>query len=165
MAKFSAFTLKGEAQLDRLNTEVLILSDLRKNREARPRMWKGLWDTGASRSTITQRIVDYFGLIPIGNTNISTANGITVAKTYYIDMGLPNGVLVRDVLVSCADLGPDLDVLIGMDIIKHGDFAITNKNKKTTFSFRIPSINEIDYCKEETKTQKADDKKISDHNK
>lgn len=35
-----------------------------------------------------------------------------------------------------------------MDIIKHGDFSITNINNKTTFSFRIPSTKEIDYVKE-----------------
>lgn len=61
---------------------------------------------------------------------------------------MPNGVTVKNVLVSCSDLGDDIDVLIGMDIIKHGDFAITNVNGKTTFSFRTPSIQEIDYVKE-----------------
>lgn len=35
-----------------------------------------------------------------------------------------------------------------MDIIRHGDFAITNINNCTTFSFRTPSIKEIDYVKE-----------------
>ena len=87
-------------------------------------------------------------LIPVGNTNISTANGIVAVNTYFVDFGLPNGVTVKNVLVSCADLGDDIDVLIGMDIIRHGDFAITNTNKKTTFSFRTPSIQEIDYVEE-----------------
>ena len=35
-----------------------------------------------------------------------------------------------------------------MDIIRHGDFSITNVNNKTTFSFRTPSVEEIDYVKE-----------------
>ena len=40
-------------------------------------------------------------------------------------------------------LGPQ--VLIGMDIITLGDFAITNQNHTTTFSFRMPSLHTIDY--------------------
>ena len=44
--------------------------------------------------------------------------------------------------------GIAIRILIGMDIIKHGDFSITNVNGKTTFSFRTPSVKEIDYVKE-----------------
>ena len=65
-----------------------------------------------------------------------------------MDFGLPNGVTIKNILVSCADLGDDIDVLIGMDIIRHGDFSITNINNRTTFSFRTPSIKEIDYVEE-----------------
>jgi hypothetical protein len=36
---------------------------------------------------------------------------------------------------------PGTDVLIGMDIISMGDFAITNARGKTIFSFVIPSLN------------------------
>lgn len=132
-----------------LKTDTLILSNIRDtNQPYTPKMWRGLWDTGASRSSITQRIVNDLNLIPVGDTNISMANGIVTVNTYFVDLGLPNGVTVENVLVSCADLGEDIDVLIGMDIIRHGDFSITNVNYKTTFSFRTPSIREIDYVKE-----------------
>ncbi len=79
---------------------------------------------------------------------ISTANGVVLVNTYFINLTLPNHVTVKDVLVTGADLGNNIDVLIGMDIIRHGDFSITNMNNSTTFSFRIPSISEIDYVKE-----------------
>jgi hypothetical protein len=39
------------------------------------------------------------------------------------------------------------DVLIGMDIIKKGNFTITNLNSKTIFSFQYYSINDIDSVK------------------
>jgi hypothetical protein len=35
----------------------------------------------------------------------------------------------------------DFDVIIGMDIITCGDFAISNYGRKTVVSFRIPSQN------------------------
>ena len=149
MDKFLAFTLKSNGILNMLKTDTLVLSDIRKKDTSyTPKLWRGLWDTGASKSSITQRIVDDLNLIPVGNTNISTANGVVAVNTYFVDFGLPNGVTVKNVLVSCADLGEDIDVLIGMGIIRHGDFSITNVNNKTTFSFRTPSVEEIDYVKE-----------------
>ncbi len=152
MDKFLAFTLKSNGILNMLKTETLVLSNVRDSEKPfEPKLWRGLWDTGASKSSITKRIVDDLSLIPVGNTNISTANGIVTVNTYFVDFGLPNGVTVKNVLVSCADLGDDIDVLIGMDIIKHGDFSITNTNNRTTFSFRTPSIQEIDYVKESKK--------------
>ena len=35
-----------------------------------------------------------------------------------------------------------------MDVITTGDLAITNHNGKTTFSFRVPSCEEIDFVAE-----------------
>jgi hypothetical protein len=35
-----------------------------------------------------------------------------------------------------------------MDIIAMGDFAVTNFNDKTTFSFRVPAAKEIDFIPE-----------------
>ena len=138
MKNFLAFTLKSKEKLNMLKTETLILSDVRdKSKTYEPKMWTGLWDTGASNSCINQRIVDDLSLIPIGNKKISTANGMTIVNSYFVDIGLPNHVVVKNVLVSCADLGEDIDVLLGMDIITHGDFSITNTNNKTTFSFRV----------------------------
>ena len=40
------------------------------------------------------------------------------------------------------------DVLIGMDLIGQGDFAITNFEGNTTLSFGMPSCIEIDFVKE-----------------
>ena len=149
MGNFRAFTLKSNGIMNMLKTDALVLSEIRdKTKSYTPKMWRGLWDTGASKSSINKRIADDLSLIPVGNINISTANGVVPVNTYFVDVGLPNGVTVKNVLVSCADLGDDIDILIGMDIIRHGDFSVTNVNNKTTFSFRTPSIQEIDYVKE-----------------
>lgn len=149
MERYSAFTLKAEIILDMLKTNVIISSRVKLNNiDYKPREWRGLWDTGASKSSIDKRIVDEMGLIPVGKGTICTANGIVPVNTYFIDLTLPNSVTVSNVLVTCADLGNDIDLLIGMDIIRHGDFAITNTENSTTFSFRMPSIEEIDYVEE-----------------
>lgn len=48
-------------------------------------------------------------------------------------------------MVTGGLLNTDTDFLIGMDIITLGDFAVTNVNGKTVFSFRYPSCEKIDY--------------------
>ena len=49
-----------------------------------------------------------------------------------------DGYLTHDVEVYCSDID-DYDMLVGMDIITLTDFCITNKDKKTRFTFRTPS--------------------------
>jgi len=63
---------------------------------------------------------------------------------------LPQGVGIPYLKVTEGDLPTNTDVLIGMDIITTGDFVITNKNWRTTFSFRIPSIEYIEFINEKT---------------
>ena len=53
-----------------------------------------------------------------------TSEGVPV---YKINVYLPNGVGVQMVNVTLGELPPKMDMLIGMDIITTGDFAITNK--------------------------------------
>lgn len=153
MDTFLAFTLKSNGILSTLETDALIDSNVKNgnNLISKDKKWRGLWDTGASKSSIDKRVVDELGLIPVGKGTISTANGIVLVNTYFIDLTLPNRVTIKDILVTCADLGEDIDVLIGMDVIQHGDFSITNINGATTFSFRIPSVEEIDYVQESNK--------------
>ena len=107
---------------------------------------QAIWDTGATATVITQNVVNELGLIPTGMSIVFTANGETTQNTYIVDIGLPNGVVVKDVTVTCAiALSGGCEALIGMDIISLGDFSITNHNGSTCMSFRIPSLHEIDY--------------------
>lgn len=110
--------------------------------------YKGLWDTGASKSVIKEEIAESLALPNIGCQYISTANGISLANTHFISLWLPNRFTFSNLLVTSSDLGNNIDLLIGMDIINQGDFAINNKNKKTSVTFRIPSMDKINYVKQ-----------------
>lgn len=110
-----------------------------------------LWDTGATNSCITQNVVDALGLVPTGVTTASTAAGAHRTNTYLVTLRLPHGVRFLNVPVTRADLGGGVDVLIGMDIITIGDFCITHGKGKTVFSFRVPSMLEIDFVAEQDK--------------
>ena len=107
-----------------------------------------IWDTGASASVITQEVVDNLGLIPTGMSLVNTAGGQVRQNTYIVDISLNAGITLKDVTVTCAEkLSGGCNVLIGMDIINQGDFSITNKDGITCMSFRVPSMHEIDFCR------------------
>ena len=106
----------------------------------------GLWDTGATCSVITQNVVDSLSLKPIRYGFVSTPSGEYETSFYYVDIGLPNHVIVGPLLVPLGKPS-GCDVLIGMDVIMSGDFAVSNYNGSTTFTFRVPSIETTDYVK------------------
>ena len=54
-----------------------------------------------------------------------------------------------DVAVVDTEIGDQgIDLLIGMDIISMGDFAVSNHAGKLVFTFRVPSIKTTDYVAE-----------------
>ena len=118
--------------------------------ETRPtaKDFRAIWDTGATATCITRDIVEACGLMPVGVTQIHTANGVRQTETFLVNITLPNGFIVENVTVAMTDVGPGADALIGMDIITQGDFAVTNRNGTTVFSFRMPSVVEFDFVKE-----------------
>ncbi len=108
-----------------------------------------LWDTGATNSVITTKVVEELGLAPSGMANVSGILGSGMQNTYLVSIYLPSSVSFREVNVTeCPSITGGYDVIIGMDIITTGDFSVTNVNGKTTFSFRYPSIKEIDFVAE-----------------
>jgi predicted aspartyl protease len=108
---------------------------------------KGLWDTGATGSCITKKVVDALGLSSVGIVECSTASGRDNRNSYMVNLLLPNGIMVTGIrAIECA-LARDIDALIGMDVILKGDFAITNFNGKTMASYCYPSRGEIDFNK------------------
>nr|ABZ06474.1 hypothetical protein ALOHA_HF4000010I05ctg1g38 [uncultured marine microorganism HF4000_010I05] len=61
-----------------------------------------------------------------------------------VNIILPNSLGVRSVRVTKGDMA-GVDLLIGMDVIGKGDFAVTNLNEITKLSFRFPSAAHIDF--------------------
>jgi hypothetical protein len=102
------------------------------------------WDTGATCSAITERVVQKLCLQPVSRAMISTPSGKRDCNQYYVNVCLPNRVRVQNVLVT-EGLMVSCDILIGMDIIGLGDFAVSNFNGETSFSFRMPSVGIIDF--------------------
>lgn len=143
MEESRAFTTYGEGLLNQLSNEVVVQC------EGKTISVKGIWDTGATNTCISTQVVDELGLIATGETIIRTPSGTSAQKTYLIDVQLPNNVLIRDLVAIDSAIGSqDVGILIGMDVIRAGDFAVSNHNGKTAFTFRIPSKRRTDYVAE-----------------
>jgi predicted aspartyl protease len=107
-----------------------------------------LWDTGASCSLISFEAAAKLGLKFVSKTVMSTPSDKKVpTNVYLVHIYLPNGARIINVRVLEGTLN-NCDMLIGMDVITLGDFAVTNYSGRTKFSFRIPSMTEIDFCKD-----------------
>ena len=72
----------------------------------------------------------------------SKADGNNKADVYTVAVGLPCKAIVRNLQVYALDID-DYDMLIDMDLMSQMDWAVTNKDEKTTFSFRYPSKDTI----------------------
>ena len=110
---------------------------------------QALWDTGATNTCISTSVVEKLHLIATGEGTIKTPSGSDKRGTYLVDIILPNNVTVPQVMVFDTEIGNQgLDMLIGMDIISQGDFAISNYQGTTMFSFRYPSVKHTNYVQE-----------------
>jgi len=146
-----AITRKYDVKVDCFVTESYIYApvDLSSCKDVkRVKVVRSLWDTGASVSLISARVAKVLGLVSIGKSGVSGYNeGIDVKDTYCVHVGLPTGDIVTNIMAMGFD-SDEYDVVIGMDVIGKGDLAVTNLNDKTTFTFRIPSEEVIDFSKE-----------------
>ena len=81
------------------------------------------------------------------------AQGSSQVETFLVNIRLPNSVGIPGIPVSRSVLPSEADILVGMDIISLGDFAVTNHNGLTKFSFRVPSVDHIDFVEEANRPQ------------
>jgi hypothetical protein len=152
MMRPSALTITGSGLLRELKTNAKVgipILDLTSPPGKLTGDVVAIWDTGATGSVITQRIVDELAIQPISMAVVHGVSGPELSPVYLVDFYLPSGVGVRGLKVTLGKL-PGADVLIGMDVITTGDFAVTNFGGKTVMSFRAPSQATFDFVKEST---------------
>jgi predicted aspartyl protease len=142
-----ALTIAGSGILNVIRSDCGIsqVFDPSKSEGQKPfSTFQAIWDTGATASVVNQHVVDTLSLKPIRMAVVQTRAGEYRTEVYLVNILLPNRVAFHSVHVTRGDI-TGAEVLIGMDIIGTGDFAITNQNGKTVFSFRWPSSTKIDF--------------------
>ncbi len=157
---FRAFTIRYDGIANRITTHIALTEAYDPADPPDPPIPRhkitALWDTGASRSVIKPATVDALGLTSVGTQMTAHAGGQEETDSYVVNFFLPNMVAVIGVQVTeCKNIVGDFGAIIGMDIIGTSDLAITNADGRTCMSFRIPSIETIDYAIEANRIRYA----------
>lgn len=98
-----------------------------------------LWDTGAVGTCIKPWLKDSLNLRLLSTSTLLEGVGGNVrAYMAFINIQLAHNIEIEDCLAHIAEFPGNADILIGMDIISMGDFAVCNTNNVTSFSFVIP---------------------------
>jgi len=140
-----AFTNRANGLADVLISDIFVSPALTPSDNFEPKQFKALWDTGATNSVVTHRVAKECGLVPTGVVKVQLVGKEDLRNTYMVAIGLPNRVIFPGVKVTDADSIGGADVLIGMDIINQGDLAVTHGDGNTCLSFRVPSVEVIDF--------------------
>lgn len=148
--KQSAFTIKFLGRVNVLTSKVGVSAALiDPNQSPQIIDFNAIWDTGASNSVIDQKVALKLGLSSIDRKQVLTADGHRQSNVYLVSIYLPNNVVFPELRVTDGDILADSgSILIGMDIIGGGDFAITHSGNKTCMSFQMPSSRRIDFVKD-----------------
>lgn len=101
-----------------------------------------MWDTAATRTHVSQKVIDLLQLQPIGETEIRSHRSVEMVKEYDVSLILPTNEFILNIVALHGDYTKirdwDIDVIIGMDIIRIGDFHIDYTQERAVFTFRHP---------------------------
>ena len=139
----SAFTCDYPVKVNQLVTEVVVSSSEQFQK------YHALWDTGATNCAISNRVIEELQLKSIDIIKVRYGDGEKDSNVYLMNILLPNNVMIQSIRATSLHITEEddntIDILVGMDIISLGCFAITNYNNKTALSFAIPSCEKIDF--------------------
>lgn len=100
------------------------------------RIYRALWDTGATETLISDKVVKELNLDKTGEVEVSTINGVIKVKRYTCKLLLQDHT--KSINIQPAEFSHriECDVIIGMDIIQYGLFILD----KGEFSFDIDQL-------------------------
>jgi predicted aspartyl protease len=100
------------------------------------RIYKALWDTGATESLISNKIITELNLEQTGKAELSTINGTINSKRYGCGLLLENHSKSINAQPAEFSHRKECDVIVGMDIIQYGLFVLN----RGEFSFTIEQL-------------------------
>ena len=141
--EYRGFTASYSEPVSELITPISILPILAAGRESRssPVEVQALWDTGATVTCMKPTLFERLKLRPLDTTNSEVFVGVggeVTANLTLVNLLLAPNFEIEFCPIYVLVFPGDTDLLIGMDIIRMGDFAVCNAENKTSFSFAVP---------------------------
>jgi hypothetical protein len=99
---------------------------------------KALIDTGASRSAISNSFVQAAKFVSYEKCTIRMAKGEYISSGYVVDIIFPHGISAGNIKAAEFSGRHEFDFIVGMDILRMTDMAITNAGGITVLSLRSP---------------------------
>ena len=147
-AKSSSFTVRADGKLPTIMFDVEISpATLTERNYLNPnrRKCRVMWSTGAVHSQLSRKLIEELDLEAIVKEENDKQQ-----LFYCLDVYLPNKVRMAKVEMTEINQTlphPDVECIIGMDIISLGDCSVSHSDGNTFFSFRVPSLGGTDYVK------------------
>lgn len=154
-----AFTTRFNGRASRLINQVEIFPAFAVGATPLPgKKYVALYDTGATHSTISPKVVQELNLPNIRATRVGVGGGFHDTTSHLVNIKLPSNVMCPMFQVAKIHVPSGEDVIIGMDILGSGDFAVTQDNGNTVFSFCVPARKCLDFVAELNTFNKAHSK-------
>jgi Aspartyl protease. len=107
---------------------------------------KALWDTGSSDSVISSDLAKRLGLHSVGKAKINSSGSTYQSGLYEVVLLLDEKETINLHVMESHQLDKSgIDMLIGLDVICLGDFALSTYDGTICLSFRMPSKGLINF--------------------
>jgi hypothetical protein len=109
-----------------------------------PPLWTtGVIDTGSTVTCISADIIRRLGLPPAGQNTTQTASGSVSVRLFRVSLSipptgnLPDAMLTREdlIIMELADPIPDVEVLVGLDILLDCRLLLDGPGRQFTLDF------------------------------
>jgi hypothetical protein len=143
--EYRGFIKSFDGPVNKLATTVNILPIASSDKTLRnmPIEVNALWDTGATLTFIKPEIRDRLKLRMVrvdSPASIAGLGGLVKADFTIVSIFLTSNFAIEYCPAYVVDFPVKFDMVIGMDIINMGDFAVCNTENKTSFSFVVPPL-------------------------
>ena len=97
-------------------------------------------------TVVTQRFQDHGWIVREAYINTATDKNV-FARVYAGEIWIDDYIMFVPEIVEITNEDNPHDFVIGMNILRHADFAVSNANGKTVFTIRFPPREKIDFTK------------------
>jgi hypothetical protein len=96
---------------------------------------KAMWDTGSTGCCISRSLARRLGLTSPYNVGLYGTQGSTETPAYLVDILMADGFEVDTIEAAEIDMKPAYDFIVGMNIIRLGNFALVREKGSLIFHF------------------------------